>query len=153
MHKIAREIISFFQAQGAVIVSTIDAHGFPHSSCKGIIEIKEDGFVYLLDLYHGQTSRFLKANSHIALTAVDEHKFKGYCLKGVARMVTDTILAEELLEAWDVHITSRITQRLLRNIRGDKGHTGHPEILLPNPKYLIEIEIQEIVDLTPHHIV
>lgn len=152
MQKIPREIVSFFRAQGVVIVSTVDTNGFPHSSCKGIVEIKENGLVYLLDLYHGQTSRHLKANEHITLTAIEEHKFKGYCLKGLARVMTDTVLADELLRAWDERITSRLTQRLLKNVNGEKGHAGHPEVLLPDPKYLIEIEVQEIIDLTPRHL-
>ncbi len=152
MQRIPREVVAFFQSQGIVVVSTVDEHGFPHSSCKGIVEIKDDGFVYLLDLYHGLSSRHLKTNTHIALTAIDEHKFRGYCLKGIARVMTDGVLADELLRAWDARITSRLTQRLLRNISGEKGHKGHPEVLLPNPKYLIEIEVQEIVDLTPRHL-
>jgi len=40
----------------------------------------------------------------------------------------------------------------LRNIREEKGHPRHPEVFLPKPVYMIAIEVQEIVDLTPHHL-
>ncbi|MFA4842614.1 MAG: hypothetical protein WC658_02110 [Candidatus Omnitrophota bacterium] len=43
--------------------------------------------VYLFDLYHGQTYNNLKKNSGASITAVDEHRFKGYCLKGRAKLM------------------------------------------------------------------
>ena len=54
------------------------------------------------------------------------------------------------LKAWEKRITSRITRRLIKNIRGEKGHPHHPEALLPKPAYLIIMDVEEIVDLTPH---
>ncbi|MCX5715174.1 MAG: pyridoxamine 5'-phosphate oxidase family protein, partial [Candidatus Omnitrophica bacterium] len=80
--KINEEIIRFFQNQGFVIVSSIDEKGMPHNSCKGIVEIRQNGEVFLLDLYHSKTYANLNKNPNISITAVDEHKFKGYCLKG-----------------------------------------------------------------------
>jgi len=145
-------IIRFFQNQGFVIVSTIDSHGRPHSSCKGIIKITKTGQVYLLDLYKERTFRNLKRNPYIAITAIDEHRFKGFCLKGKAEIIRGSEISLRLIAAWEERITQRITQRLLKNLRGEKGHPRHPEILLPKPKYMIVMEIKEVVDLTPHHI-
>ena len=58
----------------------------------------------------------------------------------------------KLVRAWEDRITSRLTKRLLRNIHEEKGHPRHPEALLPKPEYLIVMEVEEIVDLTPHHL-
>ena len=136
-----------------VIVSTVDCDNAPHNSCKGIVEIKPAGQVFLLDLYHGQTLRNLMQNQNISITAVDEHKFKGYCLKGAARMLeSEDPLSLELIKAWEDRITSRLTQRVLRNLGGQKGHHTHPEFLLPKPKYLIVMEVREAINLTPQHI-
>ncbi|MDP2943597.1 MAG: hypothetical protein Q8O36_08860, partial [Candidatus Omnitrophota bacterium] len=103
----------------------------------------------LLDLYMGQTYENLTINPSINLTAVDEHKFKGYCLKGTAGIVSSDKWKPDVLKAWEQRMTSRITHRILRNIRGERGHPKHPEAQLPRPKYLIAITVKEVIDLTP----
>ncbi|MFH1640762.1 MAG: pyridoxamine 5'-phosphate oxidase family protein [Candidatus Omnitrophota bacterium] len=151
--KLPDEVIYFFQSQGYVIVSTVDKDGSPHNSCKGIVKInKAEGAVYLLDLYKARTYENLKNNKKISLTAVDEHHFKGYCLKGRARLINSDNMASDILRDWQDKITGRLTKRILKNIREEKGHASHPEVLLPQPKYIIEIKVREIVDLTPHNL-
>jgi len=152
MKKIPDNITSFLHDQGYVIVSTIDKSGFPHSACKGMVEIKRHGELYLFDLYKGRTYENLQQNPHMSITAVNEHKFTGYCLQGKARILLQDTLKAELLKAWEDKIASRLTQRLLKNIREEKGHPRHPEALLPKPEYLIAMEVEEIIDLTPHHL-
>lgn len=146
------EVVTFFQNQGFVVVSTIDKNGRPHTSCKGIVKIEPNGKIYLLDLYRGRTHENLKDNPHISITALNEHKFTGYCLKGKAEILPRQELKPELVRAWEDRVTSRLTQRLLRNIRGEKGHPRHPEVLLPKPEYLIVMQAEEAVDLTPLHL-
>ena len=152
MKNISDNIIRFFQDQGFVIVSTIDKDGFPHSSCKGLIEVEEVGKAYLMDVYRAQTLENLKRDPRVSITAVDEHKFSGYCLKGRAKVLPQDYLDEGIIMAWEDRITSRLTKRLLKNIHEEKGHGLHPEILLPKPEYIILVEVEEIVDLTPHAI-
>ncbi|MBM3252643.1 MAG: pyridoxamine 5'-phosphate oxidase family protein [Candidatus Omnitrophica bacterium] len=152
MQRLTNEIIQFFQSHNFVIVSTIDPDGTPHSSCKGIVEITPKGRIYLLDLYRGKTFENLKQNPNISITAVDEHKFKGYCLKGRARIAQKDRLNPRIIGIWENKLTSRITHRFLKNIRGEKGHPLHPEALLPKPTYLIVMEAEKIVDLTPKHL-
>lgn len=150
--KIPESVIGFLENQGFVIVCTIDKNGFAHSACKGLIEIKSNGKAYILDVYHAQTYDNLRRNPRISVTAVNEHKFSGYCLKGKARIIPQGKIGPDMLKSWEDRITSRLTQRLLKNIREDKGHKAHPEMLLPKPKYMIEIDVKEIVDLTPQHL-
>ncbi len=150
--KLNGDIIQFFHKQGFVVVATIDRNGFPHTACKGIVEINRDGRVYLFDVYRGKTHRNLQHNPHISITAIDEHRFVGYCLKGKARIVTQQEIKPHLIRAWEDRITSRLTQRLLKNIHEEKGHPRHPEILLPEPEYMILMNVEEIIDLTPHHL-
>lgn len=149
MEKLNNDVLHFFQNQSFVIVSTIDDRGMPHNSCKGIVEIKQDGQVFLLDLYHSKTYANLNKNPHISITAVDEHKFKGYCLKGVSELIAGGKFDKGLIRDWEDRITSRLTQRVIRNLSGQKGHARHPEVLLPEPKYLIRMQVEEVVDLTP----
>lgn len=152
MKRLNAEIIRFFQSQGFIIVSTIDRKGLLHNSCKDIVQINAEGRIYIFDLYRGRTYENLQQDPRISITAVDEHKFKGYCLKGEAKIIKIEELAPEIIRAWEDKITSRVSKRVLKNIRGEKGHPQHPEVLLPQPEYMIVVEAQEVVDLTPHHL-
>ena len=135
-----------------MIVATLDKKGSLHHACKGIVSIDSAGGLYLLDLYRGRTYANLKENKRISVIAVDEHHFLGYCLKGKAQIIPREKLPDKIIRAWEERITSRITQRVLRNIREEKGHPRHPEALLPEPAYMIAVKVEEIVDLTPHHL-
>jgi predicted pyridoxine 5'-phosphate oxidase superfamily flavin-nucleotide-binding protein len=152
MNLLSEPITKFFHNQNFVILATIDANGCVHTACKGIIEITKEDEVYLLDLYRAKTFANLKLNSRVSITAVDEHKFKGFCLKGTARIATTQEIDEHFIKAWEDRITSRLTQRVLRNIQEQKGHPSHPEALLPKPQYVIIVKVEEVVDLTPHHL-
>jgi len=152
MQVLSNEIIQFFQKQSFTIISTLDKNGSLHNACKGIVKINKDGKVYLLDLYSGRTYENLKRNANISITAVDEHRFKGYCLKGKAKIIAGNQLAPQIITAWEARIASRLTQRLLKNIHEERGHPRHPEVLLPKPEYMIAVEVEEIIDLTPQHL-
>ena len=152
MHRLADNIVQFFQDQGFAIVSTIDRGGVPHNSCKGIVSIRNNNSVYLLDLYKKKTYNNLRGNSHISITAVNEHKFLGYCLKGKAKILTENKFSPYIIKAWEKKVTSRLTSRLIKNIKGEKGHLRHPEALLPRPEYLIVMKVEGVVDLTPQNI-
>ena len=152
MVKLDNEVYDFFSRQGFVVVSTLDKDGSIHNACKGIVEIDKSGKIYLLDLYQQRTLQNLKNNQQISITAVDEHSFSGYCLKGKGRVVGINQITPQINLAWEEKISSRISQRIIKNIRGEPGHPRHPEANLPKPVYMILIEVKEIVDLTPGHI-
>lgn len=152
MKRLSDDIIHFFQKQGFVVVSTIDRNGYAHSSCKGIVKINRIGRIYLLDLYRGKTYENLRQNPRISITAVDEHRFRGYCLKGKAKIIKRDKLKPQIIKAWEDKINSRITQRIIKSIHSEKGHPRHPEVLLPKPEYMIVVEVGEVIDLIPHHL-
>jgi general stress protein 26 len=146
---LSEEIKHFFLDQGFVIISTIDHDGGIHNSCKGIADIDPDGWIYLIDVYRARTFKNLQDNTKISITAVDEHKFKGYCLKGQAKIVVVTDLSQEVIDKWETRLAGRITKRVLANISQDKSQKSHPEALLPKPEYLIAVKVAEIIDLAP----
>jgi general stress protein 26 len=152
MKKINSDLISFIKRQGFVIVSTLDKDGTPHNSCKGIVEIDDKGLVYLLDLYKTRTYDNIKRHPKLSITAVDEHSFKGYCLKGEAKLIKESDIKDDHLKAWEDKITARISKRMVKNLKGEKGHKKHAEVLLPKPEYLIVVKVKTIVDLTPKNI-
>ncbi len=149
MNKVTPEIVRFLHSQPFIVVSSIGPDGLPHNSCKGLVEIGPDGAIYLLDLYKGKTHDNLEKNPSVSICAVDEHRFRGYCLKGKARLVKEGQLAEAIILAWEKKLAARITHRLIKNLKGEPGHVSHPEARFPEPKYLIAVTVSEVVDLTP----
>lgn len=152
MNQLSREAIAFFLQQHFVIVTTIDKQGRPHNSCKGIVDITLDGKVYLLDLYMKGTFNNLKAKPDISVTAVDEHEFRGYSLKGRGSIVKREDLPPKIISKWDEKLTQRISNRIIKNIRNGKAQKQHPEALLPKPAYMVLVKVEEVIDLTPQHI-
>ena len=147
--KIPDDIVFFLEKQGFLIVATIDENGYPHTSCKGLVEIREDKII-LMDLYRGHTYRNLLKNPFLSATSVDEHLYKGYCLKGGGRLVKKDEMKEFHLENWRDRKVDRTATRVIKNIRGEKGHGAHPEADFPEPKHLIVLQVEEIVDLAQH---
>ena len=150
MKPIALEIINFLRTQDFVIVASIDKNGYPHSSCKAIVKIDPRGEIYLVDVYLGVTSENIERNPDISISAVDEHKFIGYCLKGKARKMQDGLISQEMIKIWEDNITARLAKRLLKNLTQDKTQKHHPEASLPQPKHLIVLEVEQIVNLAPY---
>ncbi|MEW6074840.1 MAG: pyridoxamine 5'-phosphate oxidase family protein [Candidatus Omnitrophota bacterium] len=149
MKELNDDITQLLRDQGAVTVCTLDASGSIHSACKGIVDIEKKGRIYLLDLYLRKTFANLKRNPSISITVCDEHRFVGYCLKGKAKILKSQDAGPHILKAWEDKISSRISKRIVKNIRGEKGHPLHPEAMLPRPEYMIAMEVEEIVDLAP----
>ena len=149
MKRIPQDIIDFLRQQGFVVISSLDEAGFPHSSCKAIVKIDEAGKILLMDVYHGKTCQNIERSQQVSISAVDEHNFMGYCLKGKARVMPDNNMTQEIIKKWEDNITSRIAKRLLRNLTRESTQGHHPEASLPFPKHLIEIQVEEIVDLAP----
>ncbi|MBU0503618.1 MAG: pyridoxamine 5'-phosphate oxidase family protein [Candidatus Omnitrophota bacterium] len=152
MAQLPREVVAFFLQQHFVIVTTIDRQGRLHNSCKGIVDIAPDGKVYLLDLYMKNTFNNLKARPDISVTAVEEHEFRGYSIKGRGSIVKRDDLSPKIISKWDELLTQRISQRIIKNIHNGKAQKQHPEALLPKPAYMVLVKVEEVVDLSPQHI-
>ena len=152
MIKLSSDIINFFHKQVFVIVSTLDSGGKIHCSAKGIVGIEEKGEVYLIDIYRAQTFNNLNNNPTMSITAVDEQEFKGYTLKGEGRIVERQKIKSNIIKSWEQKVIDRISKRVIKNIQRDRGSSSHPESRFPHPQYLIEMEVQEIVNLAPAHL-
>ena len=152
MKEIPIEVINFLHKQSFVIVSTIDANSYIHCAAKGIVHIEKQGKVYLIDLYRGSTFKNLKNKPIASITSVDEKHFKGFTLKGKASIVEKKDFDSKHIKVWEEKVIKRISQRLIKSVQEEKGISSHPEAHLPPAQYLIELEVEEIVDLTPGHI-
>ncbi len=149
MQKLTDDIIYLFEKQGFVIVSTLDPEGKIHCAAKGIVGIEKKGKVYLIDLYQANTFNNLKVNPTISITSVDEDQFTGFTLKGKARIIKRDKIKDHIIESWEQRVIQRISKRVVRNVQESRSGSHHPEALFPRPQYLIKIEVEEIINLTP----
>lgn len=145
-------LINFFEKQTFVIVSTIDSKKRIHCAAKGIVGVNKEGKIYLIDLYKTATFRNLQNNPTVSITAVDEHLFIGYTLKGRARMVARSKIETPLMRKWEEKVIQRISRRVIKNVKDSRDSRHHPEAKFPHPQYLIEVSVEEVVDLTPPHL-
>ncbi|MFA6281011.1 MAG: pyridoxamine 5'-phosphate oxidase family protein [Candidatus Omnitrophota bacterium] len=152
MKELNGDIVNFLEKQGFAIVSTLDLCGSIHCAAKGIVGIEKKGKVYLIDLYKGKTFENLQKSSTISITAVDEHLFIGYTLKGKAKIVDRDKIKSHIIKAWEERVIQRISKRLIKSLKDYKKSQNHPEAKFPHPQYLIEIDVNDIVDLAPAHL-
>jgi len=150
--EIPSAIVNFFSRQNFVIVSTLDAGQKIHCSAKGIAGVEPEGKIYLIDLYFARTFENLRRDPTVSLTAVDEHIFTGYTLKGKAEIVEREKIADHIVKRWEEKVVQRVSTRVIKNIQTDKQGKHHPEARFPHPKYLIVARVEEIIDLTPAHL-
>ena len=152
MKKITEDIVYLFHKQGFVIVSTLDAEGSIHCSAKGIAGIEADGKIYLIDLYRGKTFSNLKRNPTISITAVDEDEFSGFTIKGKAKIVDRKEIKDHIITSWEDKVVRRVSKRVIDDVKKEKKSLHHPEAIFPHPQYLIEVDAESVVDLTPKHL-
>lgn len=148
--ELSDKIICFLEKQGFVIVSTLDLKGRIHCSAKGIVGIEKEGKILVIDLYMQKTFDNLKRDSTVSITAVEEHGFLGYNLQGTAKIVSREDMHEHIVAEWEERVIKRISQRVAKSVKTGIKSKGHFEAGLPlHPKYLIEIDVDNIIDLSP----
>ena len=152
MKTLSDDIVNFLERQGFSIVSTLDANGRIHCSAKGIVGIEKKGKVFLIDLYKAETFKNLQRNPTISITSIDEHLFMGYTLKGTAKIVDRDRIKSHIIKAWEERVIQRISKRVIKSIKDYKKSGHHPEAKFPYPEYLIEVDVEDVVDLTPAHL-
>jgi len=144
--------MNFLQRQNFVVVSTLDSKKRIHCSAKGIAGIEKEGKIYLIDVYLAQTFKNLQCDPTMSITAVDEALFTGYTLKGKASIVERDNIPAGIVKTWEEKVVKRVSRRVITNIRKDTKGRYHPEARLPHLQYMIIMEVDEIIDLTPAHL-
>jgi predicted pyridoxine 5'-phosphate oxidase superfamily flavin-nucleotide-binding protein len=124
MPKISEEMKDFLKAYLAY-VATVDTRGVPNVVPKGDIAILEDKYAVFADLYSHQTKKNLIKNPNIAITVVNPAAYKGYQIKGKAKIV-------EHGKEYD----------LLSDKAEGQGQLNHPDA-----KYAVKVKIDKIIDI------
>lgn len=148
--ELPEKVFHFLENQGFVIVSTIDREGRIHCSAKGIVGLDRAGKVFIIDLYMRQTFQNLNKDPRISITAIDEKQFIGYTLQGKARIVSRAQIEDHIVSVWEGRILQRASKRIAVAVQTGVKSKDHFEMKLPKkPKYLIEMDVENIIDLSP----
>jgi len=148
--EIPKQIIHFLNRQGFVLVATIDANDRIHGSAKGVVALAAESRILIIDLYLRGTYRNLQRDPRMSITAVDEKCFKGYTLQGRGVIVPRQEISSAILAQWEQRMTERISRRVVRGVQSASKSTTHFEAHLPpKPQYIIEFELEHIIDLSP----
>ena len=147
---IPQDVKHLLEKHHVTVVASRDGKNAIHTSAKGILAVDPRGKIFVLDIYKGRTYRNIKRNPHVTLTTIDERAFKGYSVKGRAKIINEGAVPKNRLEIWHAKLATRIARRLIRHVKGESpGHEGIPEARFPFPKYIIEVSAERITDLAP----
>jgi predicted pyridoxine 5'-phosphate oxidase superfamily flavin-nucleotide-binding protein len=124
MAKIPDDVKDFLKNYLA-FVATADDRGIPNVVPKGDIAILDDDEIVFADLYSHQTKKNLIKNPQIAVTVINPAGYKGYQLKGTARIIEH----------------GKIYDQLAKHIQ-EGGQLNHP-----NAKYAVRIKVNKIIDI------
>jgi hypothetical protein len=124
MPKISNELKDFLKNYLAY-VATADDKGIPNVVPKGDIAFIDDNTIVFADLYSHQTKKNLSKNPNIAITIVNPAAYKGYQLKGKAKII------ERGKE-----------YSLLTKQAAGEGQLGNTDA-----KYAVKVRVNKIIDI------
>lgn len=124
MSSISGEIKDFLKNYLAY-VATVDEKGMPNVVPKGDMAILDDNTVVFADLYSHQTKKNLTQNPNIAITVVNPASYRGYQLKGKAKIIEQ----------------GKEYNLLSKQLCGE-GQLNHPDA-----KYAVKVNVNKIIDI------
>jgi predicted pyridoxine 5'-phosphate oxidase superfamily flavin-nucleotide-binding protein len=122
MAKIPEEVQEFIKNKMAW-VATASPDGTPNTTPKGTVQVIDDEHLVFADLFSLKTRDNLQRNPKVAVTVVDEKKFKGYQFKGSVQLVESGPLFDQIAE-----------------------QLKKAPMQLPHPKYVVIIAVDSIYD-------
>ena len=144
------DLMDFLKDRHTAVVATLDDGGCVHTAVKGIVGVEAAGRLYVVDLYKRETFHNITRRPCVTVTVFDEERFLGWSLQGRGKVVERDAIANELHAEWEERIVNRISERLLANLRSAFGGRANYESQLPHaPQYVIEVDVERVVDLRP----
>ena len=124
MVKLSEEIKDFLK-NNLSFVATVDEKGMPNVVPKGNLCALDDATLVFADLYSHQTKNNLAENPKVAITVVNAAGYKGYQLKGKAKVIE----------------RGKVYDELSRQALG-AGQLDHPDA-----KYAVKVKVEKIIDI------
>ena len=122
MAKIPAEVQEFVKNKTAW-VATASPDGMPNTTPKGSVRVLDDEHIIFADLYSLKTRENLQKNPKVAVTVIDNEKYKGYQFKGAAQLVESGPVFDKVVE-----------------------ELKKAPMQLPHPKYVVIITVDSVYD-------
>ncbi len=122
MAKIPNEVQEFLKGKMAW-VATAGPSGMPNATPKGSVKIIDDEHIVFADLFSKKTRENLRANPKVAVTVVDMTTYKGYQIKGSAKILESGLLFEQVA-----------------------GEIKKAPMKLPPLQYVVQITVEAVYD-------
>jgi hypothetical protein len=122
MAKIPAEVQEFVKNKTAW-VATASPDGMPNTTPKGSVRVLDDEHIIFADLFSLKTRENLQKNPKVAVTVIDNEKYKGYQFKGAAQLVESGPVFDKVVE-----------------------ELKKAPMQLPHPKYVVIITVDSVYD-------
>jgi uncharacterized protein len=122
MARIPKEVQEFVKNKLAW-VATASPDGVPNTTPKGSVQVIDDEHLVFADLFSLKTRDNLQKNPKVAVTIIDEKKYKGYQLKGSAQLADSGPIFDQMVE-----------------------QLKKAPMQLPHPKYVVIITVDSVYD-------
>lgn len=137
MSEITEEIKNFLDLQKLGYVTTVSSDGSPNLSPKGTIIGWSKNQLAFADIRSPDTMKNLETNPNVEINVIDPLLRKGFLFKGVAKIIKDSPLYDDILEYYRNHgIKSPINSIVLVDV------TGISDVI--SPLYDLGISEEEI---------
>jgi uncharacterized protein len=97
MARIPQEVQDFLTGKMAW-VATAASDGMPNATPKGSVQLIDDEHLAFADLFSRKTRENLLANPKVSITVADQATYKGYQIKGSAKILESGPLFEQMAE-------------------------------------------------------
>ena len=97
MARIPQKVQDFLTGKMAW-VATAASDGMPNATPKGSVQLIDDEHLAFADLFSRKTRENLLANPKVSITVADQATYKGYQIKGYAKILESGPLFEQMAE-------------------------------------------------------
>jgi len=129
-----------------VSVGTCDLNGQPNAVPKFIIRVDGD-YIYLADYVIGTTSRNIKVNPKVSISAADVEALEGYRINGKARILTKGGEYKKLFKEMVKQQVHHSARRIIEDVRGNKKHDSY-EVSFPEKVVIFKIKCESITKIS-----
>ena len=141
------DAISLLERESLAHVATSDENGNSNISIKGLIDVDvENGKLYFLDMFCGNTRKNLERSNKAAIAVSDHKEYVAYQFKGSTKLIESGKLFDKYTAGWNLVKQNRFRQQVSSNLKHFFSDADS-DLTLPNPEYLVELTIEEIHNL------
>jgi nitroimidazol reductase NimA-like FMN-containing flavoprotein (pyridoxamine 5'-phosphate oxidase superfamily) len=145
--KIIAKIKTLLEYVEFLDIATADSQAQPNAAPKFLLKI-EGASLYMVDCVMGKTWLNIQANPRVSIPVMDIDTLIGYRINGRAKVIDGGAQNQELLDELTNKQIKLSTERIVRNIRQEKGKRNL-EVQFPDTVGMFVVEVENVVEIGP----